>query len=136
MKKIFNKYVFLCTFLIWRNLNISGIQNNCFYPGETLKVIIIKILHLFFLYAIFSKIYSLYKQKHIPKIKSEIIISSIYFFTLIALLILVWPGAWADDDITILINASRYGFTPWHHFFSGLFQILCLQTIPIPTPNS
>lgn len=43
MKKIFNKYVFLFTFLIWINLNISGIQNNCFYTGDTLKVIIIKL---------------------------------------------------------------------------------------------
>lgn len=133
MKRLFNMQTFIVTIFIWLNLNISGIQNIYFSGGTTLTIIVIKILHFLFLYAIFLKIYSLYKNRKIPKVKNEIIISLIYFVILMILLLLVWPGTWADDDITILRNAGKYEFTPWQHFFSGLFHIMCLQTIPIPS---
>ena len=93
----------------------------------------IKVLHLIFLYAIFAKLHALFTQRHIPKVKQEIIISLIYLFIIAVLLILVWPGTWSSDDISVLRNAESYVLTPWQHFFSGLFQILCLQTIPIPS---
>ena len=131
--KIFNKRVFAYAFLIWLNLNISGIQNLYFSNGKTLTIIIVKILHLFFLYGIFLKLHSMYNKRNVPKVKNEIIISIVYFLLLIVLLLLTWPGTWSWDDIKILINASSYNLTPWQHFFSGLFQILCLQTIPIPS---
>ena len=133
ISKIFNMRVFIYTFLIWLNLNISGIQNIYFSEGKNLTIIVVKILHIFFLYAILSKIHSLYVKRHLPKVKNEIIISLIYFCILTILLILVWPGIWGSDDITVLRNAEWYKLTPWQHFFSGLFQILCLQTIPIPS---
>ncbi len=133
ISELFNKKVFSIAFIIWTILNISGIQSIYFIEQTSLKISIIKILHLFFLYAIFFKIYSLYTQKHIPKIKTEIKISIICFLILSALVLLTWPGTWSWDDITVLKNASAYDMTPWQHFFSGLFQILCLQTIPIPT---
>lgn len=136
MKKLyeqFNKTAFIYTVVIWLILNVFGIQNMYFYSGDFTITIIIKILHIIFLYTIISKIHSLYKQRHETKIKNEIIISLIYFIILITLLFLVWPGTWSWDDIEILKNASFLGLTPWHHFFSGMFQILCLQTIPIPS---
>ena len=94
--------------------------------------IIIKIIQVVFLYAIFRKIYSLYIKRKDSKVKNEIIIGAIYFVILMIFLALTWPGAWSNDDITILKNAETYNLTPWHHFFSGLFVTLCLQTIPIP----
>ena len=136
MKKLFeqfNKTAFIYTVVIWLILNVFGIQNMYFYGGNIAVTMIVKVLHILFLYTIISKIHSLYKQRHEPKVKNEIIISLIYFAILITLLLLVWPGTWSWDDITILRNASFLDLTPWHHFFSGLFQILCLQTIPIPS---
>lgn len=129
----FNKTTFIYTFIIWIILNAFGIQNMYFYGGHILTTIIIKALHMLFLYTIISKIHSLYKKKFEPKVKNEIILSLIYFTILIGLLLLVWPGTWSWDDIEILKNASFLDLTPWQHFFSGLFQILCLQTIPIPS---
>ena len=44
IKKLFNKRVFLYAFLIWVNLNISGIQNIYFSEGKMSTIIIIKII--------------------------------------------------------------------------------------------
>ena len=133
ISKILKIRAFIYAFLIWINLNISGIQNIYFSEGNISTIIIIKILHLLFLYCILAKIHSLFSQRHDKKAKQEIIISVIYLLILSVLLILVWPGTWSSDDISVLKNAESYVFTPWQHFFSGLFQILCLQTIPIPS---
>lgn len=129
----FNKTVFIYTFVVWSILNVFGIQNMYFYGGHILTTIIIKALHMLFLYTIILKIHSLYKKRLESKVKNEIILALIYFTILIVLLLLVWPGTWSWDDIEILKNASFLNLTPWHHFFSGLFQVLCLQTIPIPS---
>ena len=102
--KLFNKRVFVYTFIIWLILNVSGIQNMYFYGGKIFTTMLVKILHLIFIYAIVFKLYSLYNQRHIPKVKNEIIISLIYFLILMILLILVWPGTWSWDDIKILNN--------------------------------
>lgn len=131
--KMFNKAVLIYTLIIWLILNVFGIQNMYFYGGEITTTIVVKILHIFFIYLIIGKIYSLYEQRNTPKGKNEIIISSICFVILMSLLFSVWPGTWSWDDITILKNASFLNLTPWQHFLSGLFQILCLQTIPIPS---
>ena len=131
--KLFNKQSFLCAFVIWIILNITGIQNMFFQGKNLILTLIIKVLHLIFLYTIIAKIQSLYKHRETPKVKNEIIISGIYFLILAILLIMVWPGTWAADDIQIVTNASYLILTPWQHFFSGMFQILCLQTIPIPS---
>lgn len=131
--KLINVRALIYAFLIWLNLNITGIQNLYFSEGNLSTIIIVKILHLIFLYAIFTKIHSLFTQRHIKKVKQEIMISAIYLLILTIFVILVWPGTWSSDDISVLRNAESYVFTPWQHFFSGLFQILCLQTIPIPT---
>ena len=135
MKKIaeiFDIKIFLYAFVIWLSLNISGIQNLYFSTDITTITIIVKALHLIFLYIILKKLNLLWVNRKNPKVKNEIKISIIYFLILSILIILVWPGAWSNDDITILRNAEKYKLTPWHHFFSGLFQSLCLQTIPIP----
>ena len=94
---------------------------------------ILEIISALLIYIILKKLHSLYINRKNSKVKDEIIIGTSYFFILMIFLLLMWPGAWSNDDITILKNASVYNFTPWHHFFSGLFQILCLQTIPIPS---
>lgn len=138
MKKLynlFNKKVLLFTAIIWLFLNITGIQNSYFFNNGSLRisaiVIMIKILHFFFLYIIFAKLYALYTQRHKKEIKQEIIVSLVYMVIFGILLLLTWPGIWSWDDIFIVQSASLYGLSAWQHFFSGLFQILCLQTIPI-----
>ena len=106
--KLINRQALLCVFIIWIILNVTGIQNMFFQGKDLILTLIIKVLHLIFLYTIVAKIQSLYKNRKLPKVKNEIIISVIYFFILAILLIMVWPGTWAADDIQILHNASYF----------------------------
>lgn len=132
--KIINIQALIYAFFIWLNLNITGIQKTYFSVKTiTFAIVIIKLLHLIFLYFLCAKIHSLFKQKKETKTKNEIVISLIYFMILISILLLIWPGAWSWDDIVILRNAASYELTPWQHFFTGLLHILSLQTIPIPS---
>lgn len=134
ISKIINIQAFTYAFFIWLNLNIIGVQKKYFSVEEiTFTIVILKILHLIFLYFLCAKIHSLFEQKKETKTKNEIIISAIYFIILISTLLLIWPGAWSWDDIVILRNAASYELTPWQHFFTGLLHVLSLQTIPIPS---
>lgn len=134
ISKIIDIQALLYAFFIWFNLNITGIQKRYFSVKEiTFTIVILKVLHLIFLYFLCAKIHKLFKNKKEPKTKNEIIISLIYFIILISILLLIWPGAWSWDDIVILRNAASYNLTPWQHFFTGLLHVLSLQTIPIPS---
>ena len=44
--KLFNKQSFLCAFVIWIILNITGIQNMFFQGKNLILTLIIKVLHL------------------------------------------------------------------------------------------
>lgn len=132
--KIINIKLVIFTFIVWGFLNLSGIQKIFFLVDEvSLKILIIKFLHLLFLYTIFAIIYNLFRVNNNEEKKCKLKITILYFIVLIILNLLVWPGLWSWDDIFILNEAATYGLTAWQHFFSGLFHILCLQTIPIAT---
>lgn len=132
INQLINEKIAIITFVIWIILNISGIQNIYFAVDVyTIKVAIVKIAHLFFLYYVINKIYLLYKERNTEKGKYEIIYTSIYLIITSILVIITWPGTWSWDDIFIMKNVSYYNLTPWQHFFSGLFHAVCIQTIPI-----
>lgn len=128
--KLLTNKVFIFTFVVWMIINMTGIHNIYFFGGNLAKVLIIKILHLFFLFFLFNQIYSLYSQRHTSKGKKQIIVTIAYFLILITLLLLTWPGMWSTDDTGMLRAAKEYKLSAWQHFFSGLFYVLCLQTIP------
>ena len=92
----------------------------------SLKIAILNILHYFFLYGI---IYYIFLLKNY-KLKFQALISLIYFLVIFVLLLLTWPGMWSWDDIYIASNAKYFSLTPWQHFYSGIFHILCLKTLP------
>ena len=128
----FNKKIFFIAFMFWIILNITGISNIYISNIFSLKLAILKILHLIFLYFIFLKIYKMFFDKKNKKEKKELKYFYICFSILFILLIIVWPGTWSWDDIVILQNIANLDFTPWQHFFSGLFYAICLETIPFP----
>ena len=131
LKKIFNKEVGIFTFVIWTIINITRIQDIYFSTILIVTNAVVKVLHLIFMYFIFLKLFNLVKNRKEENGKIEFRTFIIYFGILFLCLIITWPGTWSWDDITILNRASSLDFTPWQHFFSGLFHTLCLQTIPI-----
>ena len=130
LDKIFNKTVFAATMLIWSILNICEVQKLYFVETDTAKVFPMKLLHILFLYSIIFAIFTMYKSKDTKKGKYRIIVTLATFAGFFLLLILTWPGTWSWDDVFIVQKASQYDTSAWQHFFSGIFHILCLQTIP------
>lgn len=130
LDKIFNKTVFAATMLIWSILNICEVQKLYFVETNTAKVFPMKLLHILFLYSIIFAIFAMYKSKDTKKGKYRIIVTLATFAGFFLLLILTWPGTWSWDDVFIVQKASQYDTSAWQHFFSGIFHILCLQTIP------
>ena len=121
----------IVAFVIWIVLNITGIQDLFFKDASALRIAVIKFIHLIYLFLTCCLIFTIVRnQKKDQRYKDLIKIAVIYFCVLFVLLILVWPGAWAWDDLGVVYGAAYYKFTPWQHFFSGLFQIMALQTLP------
>lgn len=124
------KKIFLYAFILWTILNLSGIKNGIFKEVQGSRVVVSKLCHLIFLYVLFYAIATLFYRRKEKYYKNVIIISGIYFFITMTGLLLLWPGTWSWDDVFVLNSAQWWGFSPWQHFFSGLFHILCLQTLP------
>lgn len=57
--------------------------------------------------------------------------SLLYFVILTVLLLLVWPGIYAHDDIFVLSKATRLSMDPWQHFISSLHMIISIMLLPI-----
>lgn len=58
---------------------------------------------------------------------------SIYFGIQMLLMLILWPGTWAWDDIMTLEFAVRcYGIFAWQHIFTSIFQMVALHIFPFP----
>lgn len=119
---------------IWGIINAIGI-NGIYFSNEVSKdLTVFRILHLVFIYMLvlpISYLFNKYKEETINK--DFLLIFLTYFILNIIILLLIWPGNFSWDDIVMLNEARYYGLTPWQHFFSGLFYIMCLQTLPFAT---
>lgn len=54
-----------------------------------------------------------------------------YFAVNLALLLLIWPGAWGNDDLHVLSMARMLQVTPWYHYLASVYQILVLMLVPL-----
>ena len=99
---------------------------------NTKNMIVMKVLYLLFLLFIFNFSVYLYKKyKEGDKLyRRGIQIGGIYFLIITFVLILVWPGLWAWDDIWVLNEAIGYRYFPWQHIFSSMEIMLYLQVLP------
>ncbi len=130
LKSLYHKKIAYIALAIWFVMNVSCYQLLYFKYSFRLRVYLLKLLHLFALYALVLIITRLIQQRHDPKIKQQLIFTSIFSVIGWLFLLLTYPGAWKLDDIGILNQAGNYGLSQWQHMFSGIFHILCLQTIP------
>lgn len=56
-----------------------------------------------------------------------------YFIFSSVVLILIWPGTWASDDINTINHISTYStWFPWQHILTGIYQDVLLQLLPFP----
>ena len=129
-KPLYHKKIAYIVLVVWLVMNLSCYQLLYFDYIPELKVYIFKLLHLIALYALVLTITRLIQKFRDKQIKHQLIIAIVLCIIGWVFLLLAYPGTWSLDDIHIVNNAAFYNTTPWQHFFSGMFQILCLQTIP------
>lgn len=117
--------------LLWVILNVSGVQEWFFREASLGTVIFVKISHLSFLLLLSNILFFIFRRSRTDtRYRLMVKIALLYFCVGIILLLLVWPGAWAWDDLGVIKGAESYYFSPWQHFLSGFFQVIALQTLP------
>lgn len=66
------------------------------------------------------------------RVRRGIFIFGFYLFLMLALLLILWPGTWAWDDI-FMVNTIRYYRLPaWQHIITAAVQMVFLNFIPCP----
>ena len=55
-----------------------------------------------------------------------------YLAVLLLVLVIVWPGYFGNDDMTILSQARVLALNPAHHFLTSSVFILALMFVPVP----
>lgn len=117
--------------VLWLLLNVTGVQNACFHDGDATRAIIFKVLHLLFLIIISEAIVWAIDGRKKNAMQCGMIAAAFYTTIGMILLALTWPGNWSWDDIGIVGYAQMYEYSAWQHFLSGVFHILCMETIPL-----
>ena len=55
-----------------------------------------------------------------------------YLLVTLVVLLIVWPGCWGADDLTVLQQARTLEANSWQHFLTSAAFILCLMFLPLP----
>lgn len=120
----------LITTVIWLITNISPIHKIFLDDTMGINVILSMILQYAVLFSIVRQIVILWLERKEEVVKQEIVIACAFATIYFTALVLVWPGMWSWDDVSILNNAQHYNLTAWQHFLSGLWHTVCLRTFP------
>ena len=113
-------YVFGASLLTTERITKSFILINIIY----VLLVLITYKYIFFVYSQYKIGVSEYRRG------VHIFLTFFLIFTL--LLIILWPGTWAWDDIVVVNNAHNFIIFGWQHVLSSIFHILCLQFLPFP----
>lgn len=55
-----------------------------------------------------------------------------YLLLTLVVLVIVWPGCWGNDDLSVLHLARTLEADSWQHFLTSAAFILCLMFLPLP----
>lgn len=105
------------------------------YDYENIYLVTIKLLYFIFLTVAWCFGFRVYRQV-INGNKSYIrglFIFKFYLCIMAILLLILWPGTWAADDLWILCGICEYaGWAPWQHIITSIYQDVLLQILPFP----
>ena len=94
-----------------------------------------KSLYLVFLLASWSIAFHVFKRIRANDLgyKRGWSVFCVYFLLMMFILLILWPGTWAWDDLWTINGIKNYdSFHAWQHFFTGLYQDVLLQVFPFP----
>lgn len=105
------------------------------YIYENKYFLTIKALYLVFLLIVWSFIFTAVKMIRTGNEiwKRGFFVFKVYFTCMMMLLLVLWPGTWAWDDIWTLNAISTYGqWHAWQHVLTGIYYDVLLQILPFP----
>lgn len=130
-----NKMPIILALIHWFLLMILQVDRNFFvYTHENTAMMISKafsLLLLEFLWILVFYLYKGYKAKNFFAMRF-LDVFGLYSLLISFLLLLVWPGTWAWDDIWVLSESQYYHVGAWQHFLSSYEQLIFLQLFPSP----
>lgn len=141
MKKFLEKQKMLdipmlaIAFALWSVWQVSGLSATFFQqPGDDVKILrwvkIYRLLQLIFFYVILELLHAVWKRRAERNVRRAAQLSVVYFAVTFLLLLLMWPGTYYWDDVAMLLNEHRNILLAWQHYFSSLWHIICLETLP------
>lgn len=131
-----NKKAMIIALLQWFLTTVFQVDRLFFsYDCETVYLLVTKFLYFCFLFVVWYFVLNAYK-----KIKGKdahycrgFKVFITYFIVMMVLLLLLWPGTWAWDDLWTLNAISSYGgWNPWQNIITGAYQDVLLQVLPFP----
>lgn len=93
-----------------------------------------KALYLPFLLILWCFVFYI-KQQYMRSnlfVKRGVHIFCVNIVILAGILLLLWPGTWAGDDLGVLEDLSIYDLRVWQHILTNIYQLLLLQLLPFP----
>lgn len=122
--------------VIWFTTTVLQIDRAFFvYDNENKILVVVKILYLIFLMISCCFLNNCYEniKNQDPDYKRGIQIFCVHFSLMMVLLLILWPGTWAWDDLWVLNALQNYrSFVPWQHILTGIYQDVLLQILPFP----
>lgn len=114
------KYPLVIAVVQWFITTILQVDRAFFtYDQETLYFVLTKILYLVFLILIWCFIFEVHEKvkQNDKDWKRGVSIFLPYFTILMIMLLILWPGTWAYDDLLTLTDISSYGmWCPWQKY--------------------
>lgn len=125
------------TVIQWILTTMLHIDKAFFIYGQEVRqyVVIVKVLYFLFLLVMWcfcAQVVRKVREKNQMYLRG-LQFFLVYFSCTMLLLIILWPGTWAWDDLVTLRNIQHYNsFNPWQHILTGLYQDIMLQILPFP----
>lgn len=132
------KTPFVAAFIQWFFTTIFQVDKLFFVYDATMDTVLyrsIKVLYLVFLLLSWSFVFFVYERykANDPKYRRGVHIFLTYLVFAMILLLVLWPGTWAWDDLGVIEENLRfYNWAPWQHILTSVFQMIFLQVLPFP----
>lgn len=131
-----NKIPIAIAWIQWFLTTVFQIDRLFFTYSNGTKIYVgIKILYLMFLIIAWCFLFHVRaKVKEQNEIyKRGLYVFSCYLFVMMILLVILWPGTWAWDDLRTLAIIQNYdSLYHWQHILTGTYQDVLLQILPFP----
>lgn len=131
-----NRIPLICAAIQWYVTVLLQVDRAFFtYDRVTRHFMVVKFCYLIFLMAAWCFGVHVYRElkKQNTDYQRGVRFFLSYLTVMLALLMVLWPGTWSDDDIITLKSIREYySFLPWQHILTGLYQDVLLQILPFP----